>query len=154
MQSLINWSECSESFFGRGNELRTCRGNILLMDNKHRKLYVIKQWKGCKFISEMHQNTFGGRAPPWPAWGANALPSTGQDMSPKLSLHLAAGLHLIRGSLGQLESTPQRTSLRSRLVHPFWQSSWLRPTDTGTRTTKQQAASLRAARSKTLPKFK
>ena len=26
-------------------------GNILLMDNKHRKLFVIKQSKGCKFMS-------------------------------------------------------------------------------------------------------
>jgi len=36
------------------------QGNFLLMDNKHRKLFVIKQSKGCKFVPKMHQNTFGG----------------------------------------------------------------------------------------------
>jgi len=30
------------------------------MDNKHRKLFVVKQSKGCKFMPYMHQNTFGG----------------------------------------------------------------------------------------------
>jgi len=38
--------------------------NFLLMDKKHRKLFVIEQSKGCKFTPKMHQNTFGGRAPP------------------------------------------------------------------------------------------
>ena len=37
------------------------------MHNKHRKLFVIKQPKGCKFMPKIHQNTFGGRAPPGPA---------------------------------------------------------------------------------------
>ena len=32
------------------------------MDNKHRKLFVIEQRKGCKFMPKMQQNTFGGRA--------------------------------------------------------------------------------------------
>jgi len=27
---------------------------------KHRKLFIIKQSKGCKFMPEMFQNTFGG----------------------------------------------------------------------------------------------
>jgi len=36
---------------------------FLLMKNKHRKLFVIRQSKRCKFIFTMHQNTFGGRAP-------------------------------------------------------------------------------------------
>ena len=31
------------------------------MDNKRRKLFVIKQSKWCKFSPKMHQNTFGGR---------------------------------------------------------------------------------------------
>ena len=43
-----------------------------LTDNKHSKLFVIKQSKECKFIPKMHHNTFGGRAPPWPARGAYA----------------------------------------------------------------------------------
>ena len=48
-------------FFCRDNELQICHGNFLLMDNKHKKLFVIKQSKGCKYMSKMHQNTFGGR---------------------------------------------------------------------------------------------
>ena len=40
--------------------------NFLLMENKHRKLFAIKQSKRCKFMPKMHQNTFGGRAPPDP----------------------------------------------------------------------------------------
>ena len=28
------------------------------MDNKHRKLFVIKQSEWCKFVHKMHQNTF------------------------------------------------------------------------------------------------
>jgi len=44
------------------------------MDNKPRKLFAIKQSKGCKFIPKMQQNTFGGltswgRADLWPQWG-------------------------------------------------------------------------------------
>ena len=30
---------------------------ILLMDNKHRKLFVIKQSKGYKFMPKMHQKS-------------------------------------------------------------------------------------------------
>jgi len=41
-------------FFGRDNELQIYHGNFLLMDNKHRKLFVIKQSKGCKFIPKMY----------------------------------------------------------------------------------------------------
>ena len=48
--------------------------NFLLMENKHRKLFAIKQPKRCKFMPKMHQNTFGGRAPPGPAEGAYMLP--------------------------------------------------------------------------------
>ena len=32
------------------------------MDNKHRKLFVIRQSKECRFMPKMHQNTFGGCA--------------------------------------------------------------------------------------------
>ena len=67
---------CSKSFLGRDNELQVYHGDFLLMDNKHRKLFVIKRSKGCKFMSKMHQNTFGGRAPPGPAGGAYALSQT------------------------------------------------------------------------------
>jgi len=44
------------------------------MDNKHRKMLVIKQWEGRKFMPKMHKNTLGGRAPPGPAGGAYAFP--------------------------------------------------------------------------------
>ena len=33
----------SRSFFGRDNELQIYHGNVLLMDNKQRELFVIKQ---------------------------------------------------------------------------------------------------------------
>ena len=46
-------------FFGRDNELQIRHGNFLLTDNKHRKLFVIKQSKGCKIMPKMNQNTFG-----------------------------------------------------------------------------------------------
>jgi len=51
-------------------------GNILLMNNKYRKLFNIKQSKGYKFMPKpkMHQNTFGGWALPEPAGGAYVLP--------------------------------------------------------------------------------
>ena len=44
------------------------------MDNEHRKLFVIKQSKGCKFMSKMHQNTLGGGALPGPGGGTYAFP--------------------------------------------------------------------------------
>ena len=54
-------------FLGRDIELQICRGNFLLMDNKHRKLFVVKQSKGCKFMPKIHLNKFGSQAPPGPA---------------------------------------------------------------------------------------
>jgi len=57
----------SKSFFRRGKELQIYHGNSLLMDNKHRKLFVTKQSKGCRFMPKMHQNTLGGRASRGPA---------------------------------------------------------------------------------------
>jgi len=48
-------------FFGRGSESQIYHGNFLLIDNKHRKLFVIMQPKGCKFMRKMHQNMFSGR---------------------------------------------------------------------------------------------
>jgi len=39
-------------------------------------MLVIKQSEGRKFMPKMHQNKFGGRAPPGPAGGAYALPQT------------------------------------------------------------------------------
>ena len=33
------------------------------MDNKHVKLFVIKQSKWCRFMCKMHQNTLGGPDP-------------------------------------------------------------------------------------------
>jgi len=61
-------------FFRPGQRITNISQNFLLMDNKHRKLFVTKQSKGCKFMPKMHQNTFGSRAPPEPAGGAYALP--------------------------------------------------------------------------------
>jgi len=46
------------------------------MDNKHRKLFVIKQSEGCKFMPKIKRNMFGGRALPGPAVGAFVLPQT------------------------------------------------------------------------------
>ena len=52
--------------------------NFLLMDDKHRKLFVIKQSKGCKFVPKLHQHTFGGRALLGSAGGAFALSAVGR----------------------------------------------------------------------------
>ena len=61
-------------FFGRGSELQMHQGNILWLNNKHMKLFVIKQSKGCKFTPRIHQNTFGGHAPPRAAGGCAPHP--------------------------------------------------------------------------------
>jgi len=73
----------SESFFGRDNELHIFHGNYLLMDNKHRKLFVITQSEGRKFMPKMHQNTLGGRAPPRPAGGIAACAVLQGNSPPK-----------------------------------------------------------------------
>ena len=44
-------------FSSRDDELPIHHGNFLLTDNKHGKLFVIKQAKGCKFMRKMHRNT-------------------------------------------------------------------------------------------------
>jgi len=62
-------------FFGRDNELQIYHGNFLLMDTKHRKLFVIKQSKGCKFMPKVYQNTLGGRAPLGELMRSSRLPS-------------------------------------------------------------------------------
>ena len=68
---------CALDFFGRDmHELQIYHGNFLIMDNKHRKLFVIKQSVRCTFVPEMHQSTFGGRTLPGPAGGAYVLPQT------------------------------------------------------------------------------
>ena len=67
---------CSKSFFHRDSELQIYHGNFLLMDNKLRKLFVIKQSKWRKFMPKMQQYTFGGRAQPGPAGEVYALPQT------------------------------------------------------------------------------
>jgi len=43
---------CCKSFCSRGSESQIYHGNFLLMDSKHRKLFVIKQSKGCRFMSK------------------------------------------------------------------------------------------------------
>ena len=67
---------CAQNLFCQDNELQIYHGNFLLMYNKHRKLFVIKQSKGCRFMPKMHQNTSGDQVPPGPAGGAYALPQT------------------------------------------------------------------------------
>jgi len=42
------------------------------MDDKHRKLFVIKHSKECKYVPEMHQNTFGGQLRA--RWGSLCAP--------------------------------------------------------------------------------
>ena len=44
------------------------------MDNKHRKLFIIKLSKRYTYMPKMHRNTLGGQAPPGPAGGAYELP--------------------------------------------------------------------------------
>ena len=56
-------SELCAVFFGRESELQICHRSFLLIDNKHRKLFTIKQSNGCKFMSKMHRNTFVVRVP-------------------------------------------------------------------------------------------
>ena len=64
-------------FFSRDNELQIYHDNVLLMDDKHGKLFVIRQRKACKFVPEMNRNTLGSQAPPGPAGGgAYSLPHT------------------------------------------------------------------------------
>jgi len=41
-----SWQIVPQIFFGRDNELPIYHGNFLLMDNKYRKLLVIRQSKG------------------------------------------------------------------------------------------------------------
>jgi len=42
-------------------------GNFLLLNNKHRKLFVIKQSEWCRFMPKMHQNALS--QDPYPQWG-------------------------------------------------------------------------------------
>ena len=67
---------CSKSFFSAA--MLSCQfimETFLLTENRHRKLFVIKQSKNCKFVTKMHQNTFGGRAPPGELVRSPRLPS-------------------------------------------------------------------------------
>ena len=75
-------------FFCRYIELQIYHGNFLLMDNKHRKLFVIKQSEGCTFMPRMYQNTFCNRAVPGPAGEAYALPQASRN-----------GILLLRGGI-------------------------------------------------------
>jgi len=52
-QTAAKW--CSKSFLvGTGNYKYS--RNFLIMDNKHRKIFVIQQLKGCKFVPKMRQD--------------------------------------------------------------------------------------------------
>ena len=67
-------ANCAINFFSVGTtSYQYIAETFFLTNYKHRKLFVIKQSKGCKFMPEMHQNTFGGRTPPGPAGGAYAF---------------------------------------------------------------------------------
>ena len=47
------------------------------MDNKHRKLFVIKRSKGCKFMPKMHQKYVWRPGSTWTRWGSLcALPDS------------------------------------------------------------------------------
>jgi len=54
-------------FFSTGTMSYKYHGNFLLLDNKHRKLFVIKQSEWCKFMPKMHQNALS--QDPYPQWG-------------------------------------------------------------------------------------
>jgi len=70
---------CSVSFFRSRQRITNMHhGNFPSVDNKHRKLFVIKQSKGCEFMPKMHRNTFGGRAPPRRAHKLPHTPSLGE----------------------------------------------------------------------------
>ena len=76
LQSLKRLPNCVliNHFLTEAMNYEIHHGNFLLMDNKHNKLFIIKQSKWCKFMLKMHQNIFGVRALPRPAGGAYMLP--------------------------------------------------------------------------------
>ena len=78
-------------FFDRDSELQIYHGNFLLMHNRHRKLFVIKQPKGSKFMPKIHQNTFGSRALPGPVGGGLMQMHSRRPSSRNGGLFLRAG---------------------------------------------------------------
>ena len=72
------------------NELQIYHKNFHLMDNKHRKLVVIQQSEGSKFMPKMQQNTHRGYARPGPAWELTR--------SPRPPGRNGDGLHIRKGS--------------------------------------------------------
>jgi len=82
---------CSKFWGGDLHQLQIYHGNILLMDNKHRKVFVIKQSKGCKFMPKIHQNTFGSRALPGPVGGGLMQMHSRRPSSRNGGLFLRAG---------------------------------------------------------------
>ena len=60
------------NLFWPSNELQIYHRDILSVDNKHRKLFVIKQSRGCKLMPKMRLITFGGWVPPGPSGEAYA----------------------------------------------------------------------------------
>ena len=62
---------CSKSFFSTTNYRYISHGNFLLVDNKHKKLFVIKQSNGANLCLKWTRIRWGsGRT----RWGAYALP--------------------------------------------------------------------------------
>ena len=45
---------CALSFFRPDSKLQIHHGNFLLMDNKHTKLFVIKQSERCTLMPKLH----------------------------------------------------------------------------------------------------
>ena len=83
-QTAAKWCALS-LFFSRNSGLQIYHENFLLMDNKHGKLFIIKQSIGCKFMLKRRQNTFGGRALRGPAGGWGSLCAPPDPASPNMA---------------------------------------------------------------------
>ena len=57
---------CPESFFGQDNELQIYSGNFILMDSKHRKLFVIKRSEECKCMPKFTRIRLAAELRPGP----------------------------------------------------------------------------------------
>ena len=68
------------------------------MDNRHRKLFIAKQPKECKFRPKMHPNTSGSCAPPGPAGEVMRSPRPLAAMKDLLLRRGRAGGLLLRGT--------------------------------------------------------
>ena len=81
LTSVMSLWTCHSSFLVTENshiwQLHQYCENCLQMENKSQEnSSSFRHSKRCKIMPKMHQNTFGGRAPPGPAGGALALLQT------------------------------------------------------------------------------